>query len=273
MLLQRVLTALVLIPLVLWVVLIAPIQVFTVFFSAVALLGAWEWARLCGYEQVSRRLVFVLVIGAALSSLYVFELDFDGPLMMLALLFWLLMTALLMAKPQTMLEKPMPSALRLGVGALLLISTQVAFVSIRSDAGFGPDRVMYLLLLIWVADSAAYFSGRRFGKHKLAPLISPKKSIEGAVGGMLGCLVLSGLAALYFEIDTAQLWAFILISIAVAYVSIMGDLFESLVKRQAGVKDSGAILPGHGGVLDRIDSLMAAAPCCAILMGWIGWGL
>ena len=117
---------------------------------------------------------------------------------------------------------------------------------------------MYLLLLIWITDSGAYFAGRALGRHKLSPIISPGKSIEGVVGGLLSCLMFSFFAASYFAIDGRSF--FMLMSLFVAFISVYGDLFESLIKRRAKVKDSGNILPGHGGMLDRIDSLVAAGP-------------
>jgi len=117
---------------------------------------------------------------------------------------------------------------------------------------------MFLLLLIWVTDSGAYFSGRLFGKHKLSAVISPGKTIEGVLGGLIYSLLLvyAAITMKIFQHSSALVW----VSLIVAFVSVYGDLFESVLKRRAGVKDSGNLLPGHGGILDRIDSLIPAAP-------------
>ena len=125
---------------------------------------------------------------------------------------------------------------------------------------YGAGMLLYLLSLVWIADTGAYFSGRKFGKHKLAPTISPGKTWEGLVGGLLANLV--WIISIY---QLSSGWGlglpqFLLISLATTLISVVGDLFESILKREAGVKDSGKLLPGHGGVLDRVDSVIAAAP-------------
>ena len=123
---------------------------------------------------------------------------------------------------------------------------------------------MYLFLLVWGADSGAYFVGRKFGKKKLAPNVSPNKSVEGLYGGILTSMVIVvAVASLYLDMTWPELCLFLILSVITVFSSVLGDLFESMIKRRAGIKDSGRILPGHGGVLDRIDSLLAAAPIFA----------
>ncbi|HIP95232.1 MAG TPA: phosphatidate cytidylyltransferase, partial [Leucothrix sp.] len=135
---------------------------------------------------------------------------------------------------------------------------------------FYPLLVLYLVFLIAIADSGAYFSGKAFGKTKLAPELSPGKTREGMFGGLAGATIWSILGAAYFGLPTAGWLFFILLSMAVALFSVAGDLFESLIKREAGQKDSGSILPGHGGILDRIDGLLAALPLFTLGVFWGG---
>ncbi|MGV0951420.1 MAG: phosphatidate cytidylyltransferase, partial [Azonexus sp.] len=148
------------------------------------------------------------------------------------------------------------------VGLVVLFPAWLALVQLRVA---GPGVLLAILAIVWMADVAAYFSGKRFGKHKLAPSISPGKTWEGAIGGGIG-VVLYGIAlrlGFAFEPVGLPLWVFGLL--AVTAISIMGDLYESMLKRQAGIKDSSNVLPGHGGVLDRIDSLTSTLPVVALL--------
>lgn len=148
------------------------------------------------------------------------------------------------------------------LGAVLLISAVVAIYAIWQYSAWW---LMYVFALVWGADSGAYFVGRLLGKHKLAPNVSPAKSIEGLIGGLLTTTIIVLLVAFtQLDLNTESLVAFIVLSLLTVLASVQGDLFESMVKRKAGIKDSGTILPGHGGVLDRIDSVLAAAPVFAL---------
>jgi phosphatidate cytidylyltransferase len=151
-------------------------------------------------------------------------------------------------------------------GALVLVPAYVALVSLYS---LRPSVLLFALVIIWAADIGAYFAGKSFGRIKLAPRISPGKTWEGVIGG-LAAVVLVGVAVrLYWlEIDVAVIIPFCL---AVATLSVVGDLTVSMFKRSAGLKDSGRVFPGHGGVLDRIDSVTAAAPLFALGIGWAGF--
>lgn len=273
MLSQRIATALILIPVVLWVVLFSSNDVFIAFFGLIAVLAAWEWSRLAGYKTSEVRVIYAMVVALLLALSVSVPLAYAQGLLFLAVLFWVSVSVLLVLYPQQIMSRAVSGPILLVLGAVILLATHVALYRLRAVGLDGPERVMYLLMLIWIADSAAYFVGRKFGRRRLAALISPKKSIEGALGGLLACAVFAVFAGAYFSWHGKMLLGFVLVSVWVAAISISGDLFESLIKRKAGVKDSGNLLPGHGGVLDRIDSLMAAAPCFLIGLQVIETGL
>ena len=148
---------------------------------------------------------------------------------------------------------------RLAIGVLVLSAAWLSLLKLKSLES-GNAWLLLVLLIVWAADIGAYFSGKRWGKVKLAPNVSPGKTREGVYGGLVAVVVTSLVFALWNELTGAAIVYLVLLSIIVGFVSVMGDLFESLLKRFTGIKDSGSILPGHGGVLDRIDSILAAAP-------------
>ena len=154
------------------------------------------------------------------------------------------------------------------IGPLLLIATTLAIYYLWLGH---PWWLMYLFALVWVADSGAYFSGKAFGKHKLIPDVSPNKTIEGLVGGLALTVIVIAAVAYYRHLMGWHLVGFVMLSMVTVLASVLGDLFESLLKRQANIKDSGNLLPGHGGVLDRIDSILAAAPIFALGF-WLAGG-
>jgi phosphatidate cytidylyltransferase len=227
----------------------------------VLLLAAWEWAAMASLGRLHRFLYATLLCAASL-SLAVARPDMPEPYYP-ALAFWLL-APLLMARGVSI----RPAALHLLLGALVLIPTHLAVVALRGES---PELLLFVVGIVVIADSAAYFAGRRFGKHKLAPRISPGKTWEGAIGAGLAVTVY-GLFVHFLSPAScgmhclpqilAVLWALFVLS-------IVGDLFESTLKRQAGIKDSGNLLPGHGGVLDRIDSLTAVLPAAALFWMWL----
>lgn len=266
MLKQRVLTALILAPLTIWALFALPETGFIILLLAIFSLAAWELGGLAGLSQPGPRLFYVVGMFALMGATGFYATLQDRILDILYLVitaFWMLALAGLFYFHHHTVKRSGFSLFRLLAGIGIVLGPFVALLVLRHREPYGPQWVMYLLLLIWVADSGAYFAGRAFGRHKLLYNVSPGKSREGAAGGLLSCLLLALIAGWWFElVGLTYLW-FIAISLVVVVFSVAGDLVESLFKRQAGVKDSGHILPGHGGILDRIDSLTAAAPVFA----------
>jgi phosphatidate cytidylyltransferase len=271
MLATRILTAVVLIPLVLAALFLLPPRIFGVVLLAIVLVAAHEWAKLVGFTG-GRWLLFVG--GACLLGLYLLfgPSGFDAgwpPLIVLAVcgaatLFWMLI-----APPWVALRWPPKSQAALAiVGWIVLIGVWLALVELQARS---PWLVLAAMAIVWIADTAAYFAGRAYGKRKLAPLVSPGKTWEGVFGGLaavavyaLALVPLAGAAGFRGTISAATIALWIAFALVLAAVSVVGDLFESLLKRYAGVKDSGHLLPGHGGVLDRTDALLAAMPPAAL---------
>ncbi|MBB5019563.1 phosphatidate cytidylyltransferase [Chitinivorax tropicus] len=257
MLKTRVLTALVLLPIVLAALFGLSGMAWGSFALFICTLGAWEWARLCGWHAPKTWLyaaVTVLLGGGVMlfwGGLTRIHLAIALPI----LLFWcILVPGWLHWKWPLAKLKSAPT-----VGWLLLLSSWLAMVQWHEQQN-GPWLLLAVLMIAWVADTAAYFSGKAFGKHKLAPTISPGKSWEGVVGAFVG-VTIYGVLLVQSPLGS-QLGGYAMIPAIwlLTALSIMGDLLESLFKRQAGVKDSSQLLPGHGGILDRIDSQLAVLP-------------
>ncbi|MEO5699765.1 MAG: phosphatidate cytidylyltransferase [Casimicrobiaceae bacterium] len=268
MLATRILTAAVLVPLVLAGLFLLPPRGWGLATTLVIAIAAWEWATLTALRGVPRG-AFVAVTGAsALALLWLPAFGFEGgwPTLVVVLVcgaattFWLAVVPFWLRGQWRMRSAFVAAA----VGWVVLLATWVAIVAMQAQS---PWRVLAAMAVVWIADTAAYFSGRAFGRHKLAPAISPGKTWEGVAGAVLAVALYAALlvASSSGALATAMpVVGWVLLAVAVAGVSVCGDLFESLMKRQAGVKDSGRILPGHGGVLDRIDALLAAMPPFAV---------
>jgi phosphatidate cytidylyltransferase len=254
MLKLRILTALILIPLVIIGIFYASEFYFKLITTAIMLLAAWEWSRLSAYKDLPQRFLYVGV-QAVILFLILPYLAYDG-LLKLGLVFWLLLSAyLIWARSKPKLPKINP-AISAGLGWFIISLCWVALQKLQMT----PIYLMFMLLIIWLSDTAAYVSGRLWGQHLLAPTISPKKTWEGFIIGLLFTFF-SAMLMLYFfqgvKPTLSQMWLLILLT---SLAAVAGDLFESQLKRLRGLKDSGQLLPGHGGILDRIDSLLAAAP-------------
>lgn len=261
---QRVITAAVLIVVVILAVLLLPNVLFALLAMVVIVsIGGWEWSRLVGFEDFHRGLFVAWLL---LSAFVVYKwAELRWVLIVMGVIWWAgILVLLSMYEQGTALYKENKWILR--VSALfVLIPAWIALVTLHQHH---PLLVLYLIFLVAVADSGAYFTGKAMGKNKLAPELSPGKTREGMLGGLAGAIVWAILGAWFFDLGTRDWFYFISLSVAVALLSVAGDLFESLIKREAGQKDSGNILPGHGGILDRIDGLIATLPLFALGIFW-----
>lgn len=260
---QRIITAVVLVPLVIWCIFFAPdASAFRAFAAAVVTVAAWEWTAMMGWKSRAPRAAYAGLVLALLFLLILVPLPAGLPAWLYgsALLFWMLAHRLVRAYPADTAVWASGPVLFV-IGLLLLVP---AWLGLTSLHGKGAWWLLYLLLLVWGADTGAYFAGRAFGRRKLAPAVSPGKTLEGFFGGLALTMALALGVALWQGFAGQRLLAFLALSLITVLASVLGDLFESMVKRRAGLKDSGTIFPGHGGALDRIDSLTAAAPVFAL---------
>lgn len=263
MLKQRLLTAAILIPLVVWGLLSLSTAVISAILALFVLVGGWEWARLLGLTTSAARVAYAVLVAAVLWGAQQFVTNVDSAMTMvllLAVLWWLVGTVMVFRYRGAMGLSSGDRMAGAVIGLLVLVPTWLALVHLHGNSQQGPAWVLFLMVLIWGADSGAYFVGRKWGRRKLAPHVSPGKSVEGVLGGMVTSIAIAMVGMVILDMPlTSALWFIPLCFVVVAF-SVIGDLFESLFKRRVGVKDSGQILPGHGGVLDRIDSLTTAAP-------------
>ena len=262
MLKQRIITALILLPIALCGFFLLEGSGFALFIGLVVTLGAWEWARLAGFGTQLPRVAYAAVVALLLFLMYILP-DVAPWVLGAAVLWWALATFLVLTYPQTSSHWS-SVACKLVIGLLILLPAWQGLVLIKHSP-MGNWLIMAVMVLVWGADIGAYFSGRAFGRHKLAPSISPGKTWEGAIGGGLAVLIF-GFGVLTWQGASQPGGALVVGAVLVGWtaISIIGDLYESLLKRQAGIKDSGNILPGHGGILDRIDSLTSTLPMVAL---------
>ncbi|MEQ5800840.1 phosphatidate cytidylyltransferase [Halomonas sp. H10-9-1] len=261
MLRQRIITAAWLAPLMLAGLFGLNGGAFALFTAAIVLLGGWEWTNLAGIEGRGRRLALVAGLGLAMALLWVGGgIQAAWPLW-LGLVGWGLNLFWVTHYPARTAQWSSP-ARRLAMGLWVLLPAWVGLNVLRETGGIW---LLFVLLLVWSADIGAYFAGRAFGRQKLAPRVSPGKSWEGVLGGMAATLALALVFAIGQGLAAVDAALLVLTTLAVTLVSVLGDLLESMLKRHRGIKDSSNLLPGHGGVLDRIDSLTAALPLFALL--------
>jgi phosphatidate cytidylyltransferase len=262
MLKTRVITALVLLAAFLCVLFLLPRPAVAAAFAIVAAGMAWEWGGLMRLAGGARVLYIGAILVSCLAAYHQPEVAYPG-LWWASALFWLLLAPLWLWRRWRMAANSMVGYL---IGWLVIVPAWAALVAIQ---GIDPRLLFGVMGLVWIADIAAYFAGRAWGRHKLAPAISPGKTWEGVGGAVAGVLAYGAIATLVAGYTPPSRLAWALLLMALTAVSIVGDLFESLVKRQAGVKDSGSLLPGHGGLLDRLDSQTSTLPLAALILVWL----
>ena len=265
MLKQRTITALVLAPIGVAIVLLLPTSALSVFTGLTVVVGLWEWTRMVGVASRPLRSAAVAIAALLLVVLWWLRNEPLAWYLIAAGVVWWLV-ALLWLRNFSFGAAPTRenAAMKLVAGLFATIPAWIALSKLHAEPQRGPYWALLALVLVWGADTAAYFTGKRFGKTKLAPQISPNKTLAG-VYGALGCgALLAAIAGWFLDVRGVALVGLIVLGLVTVLASVIGDLFESLIKRQAGVKDSGALFPGHGGMFDRLDGVFAAMPVFAL---------
>ena len=261
MLRQRIITALIALAVLALVLFLLPPLFAELIIALVILAGAWEWSGFLGATSPATRIFYVIFVAAQMAAVGMIWPDGVERVLQVAVVWWVL--ALIWT---FMFPTAIPIFLRWICGALVLVPLYAALVLLYQAT---PSLLLFVLLIVWAADIGAFFVGKQYGRVKLAPGISPGKTWEGVIGGMALVILLVSGRSIWFETDLAVIIPFCL---AVAAISIVGDLTVSMFKRTAGLKDSGTLFPGHGGVLDRVDSVASAAPLFALGLSWTGLG-
>ena len=265
MLKLRLATAFVLAPAVLAGVVFLPNDLFALFAFLLGAFGLYEWAGLAGFARPWARIIYVLLAGACMAALW-FRPEWWMPMLVATSVFWLFACGLVLQWAAGRFDRRVePGALaRLGAafgGILVFTGAWLGLVSMHAfDAGYWL--IVWAFAVAWSVDTGAYFAGRALGRNKLAPRVSPGKTWEGTAGGI--CAGLAVGVGLAWVLDLGWLAEWGVVAVAMSVVAVFGDLFESALKRACGTKDSGTLLPGHGGVLDRIDSTIAVVPVFAL---------
>lgn len=270
MLWKRVLTAIVLLPLVLWALFALPPTGIAILIGVVVTIATWELGALIELKTTAGRALYtiIMVVFGASGSVWLLQGGSLLPLFAVACGWWIYAVIHIFKEDGSYGGVFGNSVARPVAGLLVMVPTWLGFVALYVSDTAAPNLLLYVLVLVWVADSLAYFSGRAWGRHKLAPAVSPGKSVEGVVGGLIGVAIIATAAGMIlWQHEGKALLFWIVLSLLTGAISVVGDLTESIFKRRAGVKDSGRLLPGHGGVFDRIDALTSAVPVFAF--GWL----
>lgn len=263
-LVQRVLTAAVLVTVLLAVLFAAPAGVATGATALLMLLAAWEWTAFLGAIRPLTKYAYLLLLALGYAATYwLVPAQLELSLVVwVALVWWLTALVWIVRYPRPI--RVFAAGL---AGIFVLVPAWISLVSILQVPGQGPALLLLALAIIWAADIGAYFAGHRWGRLKLAPQVSPGKTLEGVGGGLASAVLTAGLGGTLLGLPVA---AMLPLGLCMAAVSVVGDLTESMFKRSVGIKDSGRLFPGHGGVLDRIDSITAAAPLFVLALQWMG---
>ena len=275
MLIHRILTALILIPLVIIALFFAPLSIFSYLMIAVCGMAAWEWTNFLAITEPLNKIVFTFFVVMLLSLVYLIpnteliKYRLFNYIICLSIIWWLAALLLVISYPKSAKYWSNSIVIKLLFALFTLFPFFIGMIELRSinytlNTYTGAVWLLYVFVLVWATDTGAYFVGRALGKRKLAAKVSPGKTIEGFLGGVGSAILISTFVYLtgYFQLSFTT---FILSSLLAILVSVLGDLTESMFKREAGIKDSGNLIPGHGGILDRIDSLTAAIPMFAAL--------
>ncbi|CEO38294.1 CDP-diglyceride synthase [Photobacterium kishitanii] len=278
---QRIITALILAPLVIAGIFFLPLPAFIIAMAAITLVGFWEWTQFVNASsRINTMILPTITLGASIALLPTDPASLSHPtgiyraILLIGGLWWLIASALAISYPKSADFWSKKPFLKQIFGLLTLLPFFWSILMLRAvnydnNPYHGACLVLLVCLLVWAADTGAYFSGKRFGKHKMAPAVSPNKTIEGLVGGACLAIFVTWLGSHILSIEFSSLGQLFFIAIVTVIISVLGDLVESMFKRVSGIKDSGNILPGHGGILDRIDSLTAAIPVFALLYLWL----
>lgn len=273
MLKTRIITALILAPLAIGGLFFLPPMGFAIFTGVIICIGAWEWSNMAGLTGQAGRIGYALLTGLILLALVQVH---AMTVLWIALAWWVLCFVFVRSYPDSS-HYWQSRPIRALLGLLVLVPAWVGLNHLRTGTvEFGTVTnglmlILYVFFIVWVADIGAYFAGRAFGKAKLAPRVSPGKSWAGVWGGLFAVACLALICGLLVDASGLQIALLVAASLVTGLVSVLGDLLESMFKRFRGIKDSSHLLPGHGGILDRIDSLTAAIPLFALLVTQIGW--
>ena len=267
MLLHRILTAIPLALAVIWLILYQPTANLLFVLIPVSFVCGHEWARLAGVQSALYQFIYAALLSAFSWFCVSYLFEYVYLLLVLASVWWFAILFFL-KKAQPELKKSVLSPAKLLVAFWVVPSSMIAMYVIHG-MDRGAEWLLYSMMLVWIADSGAYFSGKRFGKNKLAPNVSPGKTLEGLWGALLASSVYSAFAAYYFNVSNLQFLLLLGLSLMLTIMSVVGDLYESFLKREAGIKDSGRILPGHGGILDRVDGLLPVMPLFVVFYDWL----
>jgi len=268
---QRIITALLLAPLGIALMLFVPTPAFVGSIGLICGIGMWEWTRMSGMRSRPWRAVAVAIgVGAMLALYFTSSITLWWTFIILGCIAWIAMIFWLKNFSFAASPTREHTALKLAAGMLAILPAFAGLMRIHQTQAIPHTWALYAMFMVWSADSIAYFAGSRWGRTKLAPNISPGKTREGLYGALIGSAVFAAIGGWLLDVRGVTLVLLVLVALISVAFSVVGDLFESLIKRHAGVKDSGNLFPGHGGVCDRLDGVFAALPFFALGKALLG---